>query len=299
MFPLASRTAGTANRFHSSMPRSIGASWEVPIIDAVGGGGRVVLRVVEGERPAPDRGPQVVRLEPEHQLEDLRVHLAVEAAREPGEQAGAEEFRRPAAQVRVLVIDEEAPVLHHRRALGMPSGQHVQFAGMARRNVIPPVPRGDPDLLRDVVGAEDGPALVAAGDHERAANTGQRVLHHLLERCLPSSGYSADIQRPGGNQLVDQRALADRADEHDLAIRRHLIDRHGWPDSGNRCDVGLQVAHDPDYARVIAAANHKRRGRPISHERKAPRSRGGCQVRLLIAARDVLTRVSRLRERRR
>ena len=31
MFPLVSRTAGTANRFHSSMPRIIGASWEVPI----------------------------------------------------------------------------------------------------------------------------------------------------------------------------------------------------------------------------------------------------------------------------
>ncbi len=31
MLPAGSRTAGTACRFHSSMPRIIGASWEVPM----------------------------------------------------------------------------------------------------------------------------------------------------------------------------------------------------------------------------------------------------------------------------
>ena len=40
-------------------------------------------------------------------------------------------------------------------------------------------------LLGDVVGAVDRPALVAAGDHERAATPGSGLLHHLLERRLP------------------------------------------------------------------------------------------------------------------
>lgn len=31
MFPAPSRTAGTACRFHSSIPRIMGASWDVPM----------------------------------------------------------------------------------------------------------------------------------------------------------------------------------------------------------------------------------------------------------------------------
>lgn len=170
---------------------------------------------------------------------------------------------------------------------------------MTRGNVIPPVPRRYPDPVRDVVGAEDGPALITAGDHEGAADTGQRVVHHLLERGLPSSRYPAGIQRPGGNQLIDEGALAEGADQHDLVARWHLVNRNGWPDASHRGDVCLQVGHYPDHARVVAAADHERCGLPVPHQRKAPRFSGSRQICSRTGARHSLVRINGSRERRR
>src|SRR5690606_1575869 len=153
--------------------------------DAVLLGDLVVARIVLGERPAPHRGPQVVRLEAEHQLEHLGVEVGVEAARVAGGLARAEVLGRPGAEVGVLVVDEEPAVLDLRGALGVPAGQHVEGVLVPGGHVVPPVPGGDADLLRHVVDAVDRAALVAAGDDERAGHAGHGVGHDLLEGGLP------------------------------------------------------------------------------------------------------------------
>ena len=180
---------------------------------------RVVERVVLGEGAPPHRGPQVVGLEPQHHLEDLGVEGAVEAARVAGGEARAEGGGCPGAERGVLVVDEEPAVLHRGRALRVRARQHVQRVLPPRRHVVPVVPGRDADAPRDVVGAVDRAALVAARDHEGALHAGQRVLDDLLQRGLPPALDRRDVELPRGDEAVDQPAAADGADQDDGAPR--------------------------------------------------------------------------------
>src|SRR5665811_1196633 len=127
-----------------------------------------------------------------------------------------------------------------------------------RLDVVPPVPGGYADLLRDGVGGVDRAALVAAGHHESAPNPGQRVLHDLDERVLPPAGDPAHVQLAAAHDAVDEGALADCADEDDVAVRRDV--RDGGLDPGDALDVALEVADDADHARVVARAHDEQRG---------------------------------------
>src|SRR5215207_4270486 len=88
MLPLASRTAR-----HGVAVPLLDAAHHRRLVrrshhHAVALRGRVVLRVVLGERAPPHGGPQVVGLETEHDLEDLGEEVLVEATREPRGLAG-------------------------------------------------------------------------------------------------------------------------------------------------------------------------------------------------------------------
>lgn len=109
---------------------------------------RLVSRVVDLEHGSPDGRPQVVRAQPQEQLE----HVAVERAAIP------DPVRRvlvvplhPARQARLLVVQEDPAVLHGRRALDLAFGQDEYLFALLDRHVGPPVPGADADLLADVV----------------------------------------------------------------------------------------------------------------------------------------------------
>src|SRR4051812_42089823 len=85
----------------------------------------------------------------------------------------------PIAERRVFVIDEEAAVLYGRFSLRMPPGQHIERAPRDRRYIVPVIPRGQADLLRELVNAIDRAARIAARYHERARHPGQRLFQHL------------------------------------------------------------------------------------------------------------------------
>jgi hypothetical protein len=57
-------------------------------------------------------------------------------------------------------------------------------------------------------------------------------------------------------------------------LRGDVVGRDGGLDAGYALDVGLEVADDPDHARVVARADDDRRRLPAGHERKGPRRDG-------------------------
>ena len=187
---------------HSTWARIIGSWCDVPITMPYSSASARVQRVVVVERVAPHRRPQVVALQAQDQLEDVRVELAVEAA---------ELLARPAGERRRLVVDEDAAVPHRRLAAACSGRRATNSARwLPHRHVGPPVPGRDADLLRQVVDAEDRAALVAAGDDQRAVDAGPGPGDDGGDRRLP---LSAD--RPTGpscrrlHQPIEERAAAD------------------------------------------------------------------------------------------
>ena len=85
---------------------------------------------------------------------------------------------------------------------------------MRDRNIRPPIPRRDADLLGQIVDAVDRAAFVAAGDHQRALHARERLRHHLDEKGFPFARDRSRIDLAVADQLIDQPALADRADDN-------------------------------------------------------------------------------------
>ena len=86
--------------------------------DAVSVGKPGIVRVVLVEGIRPHGGPQVIGAQAQQQLEHVRVHLRIPAAKF---------FARPLAQRRLFVIDEDAAVFHGRRPLDPCARAHEAF----------------------------------------------------------------------------------------------------------------------------------------------------------------------------
>ena len=218
--------------------------------DAVSGGRGVVLRIVEGEGPAPRRRPQVVGLEPEQGLQDLCPVFVIQALRVAGRETKSKCLGRPGAGIGVLIVDEEAAVHHRRRALAVAAGQDVQLLPMPRLDIVPVVPGRDSDLSGDLVDTEDRAALVAAGDDERSGDARHRVVDDLLEGRLPLARNAAHVDLVRADEPIDQRAPADRPDNDGVA-RGRGVNRDPRPDTGHALDVGLEITDDSDDAGEI------------------------------------------------
>ena len=156
--------------------------------DAVERGRGVILGIVLGKRPIPDRGPNIVGLESKRDFENLCPILVIQSSLIPWRQPGAEILRRPEAGLRVLVVDEKAPILHGRLALAVRTGKHIEAGFPLRRDIVPKMPGRDADLRREVVDAVNGPALIASHDDERPGNARQRLLDRLRDKGLPLAG---------------------------------------------------------------------------------------------------------------
>ncbi len=99
-------------------------------------------------------------------------------------------------------------------------GSHEERVALANGHVRPPVPGRDADLLRDVVDPEDRPALVAAGDDQRARDAGPGARDDLDDRRLPAALDLPDVELAGADETVDLAAPAERAHDHDVGGRR-------------------------------------------------------------------------------
>ena len=224
--------------------------------------------VVVVERVAPHRGPEIVALETQDQLEHLRVELVVDAA---------ELFLGPAGERGRFVVEEDPAVLHRRLAIAVGTRQHVQRRLVAHRNVGPPRPRRHSDRRRHVVQPIDRPALVASRDDQSVIDPLGRVFDNLNEECLPPPRHVRDVQRAVVHESVDERIVPQRSGhDHGARLwRNHRIDRDdGRPGAaGDATQVGRQVLrralHSDEIGRThnepsrVACGDERESSRPL------------------------------------
>ena len=201
-----------------------------------------VQRVVLVERLAPHRGPQIIAFQAQNQLEHVRVHLRIDAA-----EVGA----RPVAERRLLVVDEDAAVFHFRRVLHVGPLDRLDLVPVRHRHVRPPVPRRHAHALRELVDAVDRAAFVAARDH-------QRVLADLDQIRFPFAPDRVDVQLVLLDEIVDERAFPDRADQ-DRARTRLAVRFHGRRRPGHALHVLAQILCGADHGAVLVFAQNDRR----------------------------------------
>ena len=159
----------------------------------------LVVRIIVIERLGrPHGGPEVIGLEPQHQFEDVRIGLGVDPA---------ELGFRPAAERRVLVIDEEAAILDA-RMVGARAGDQIKRRALRDRHVGPPDPGRHAHPLRQVIGPEDGAPPVGADDDEGALDPWSGSLDDNLAVAFPLSHQILERELAALHQRVDRRTLA-------------------------------------------------------------------------------------------
>ncbi len=147
--------------------------------------GRIqALRIVIGDRTAPHGRPQIIALQPQQKLEDVGIGLVIDAA---------ELFLGPAAEGRILVIDEEAAILDLWPVAGHALADR-NLVMMGHRHVGPPVPGRDADARRQVVGAEDGAAPVRTDNDQGLVDARQGMIDHRLLIGFPLAGNGIDLE---------------------------------------------------------------------------------------------------------
>jgi hypothetical protein len=102
----------------------------------------VVVHLAKLDRAVVHRRPDIVQLQPQHQLEDLGVGFRSNVL-----EVRLECLGRPWLKTPVLVIDEDPSVLHRWRSILQLHGLDHQRILMQRRDIRPPIPWRDPDRL--------------------------------------------------------------------------------------------------------------------------------------------------------
>ena len=211
-------------------------------------GERSVRRIVDRERIVPHRRPQVIGPQPEQQLEQLAVELRVH----PAEFLGG-----PARQARGLVIQEDAAILHRGRSLHIAATRDAQVCLLHDGHVGPPIPGRHADHPRQVVRAIDRTTLVATDDHQRLDDARQRVGDRLDDERFPCAADAGDVEFAAGDQPVDQRAMADRADQDDPRGQVRAVADNLCRGAGHATDIGGQIARGPpDAGQIVRIDEH-------------------------------------------
>ena len=118
-----------------------------------------VQRVVSIEGPPPHGWPQEVPLQAQDELKNSLVETVVAIVRTVG-------VHHPRRQTWCLVVQEQATVAHPGFAVSILAKLDKYSVMLRHRHVSPPVPRRHTYLLRQLIDAEHGATLVAAGNHQ-------------------------------------------------------------------------------------------------------------------------------------
>ena len=184
--------------------------------DAIAVRNDLVLRDrVERGRAFVHRRPERVGLQPQQELEDLRVGPRADVA-----DFGLEGLCRPRLQPPILVVDEDAAVLHGGRAKLAGSCGDEKVVAVRGSYVRPPVPGRDADCPRQLEHAECRATPVAARDYQRA-------VHRRDQEALPFALDPARVEPPVGHKPVDERTPAQGADEDGGPVRPCALNQDG------------------------------------------------------------------------
>ena len=140
-----------------------------------------IFRIVLVETVVPHCGPEVIAFEPQDQLKQIGVKspAVIGRRRMARHRQRAVFFLHPTGQVRRFVIQKNAAILHRRRALHVFAGLHKKGRLVFYRDISPPIPRRDPDLLRKIINAVNGSPFVAPGDNQSIGHSRHRFRHNL------------------------------------------------------------------------------------------------------------------------
>ena len=123
---------------------------------------------------------------------------------------------------------------------------------MGDRDIGPPIPGRDADAGGEIVDAEDGAATVAPGNDEGAVHTGQGMVLELELVAFPLAGEAVGVKFAGGDELVEQRALTEGADDDEIVIGGAGVVFDGGRFASNAGDVlGEIVGGAEDGGRVV------------------------------------------------
>ena len=183
----------------------------------------------------------------------------------------AEFFANPAGQVGRFVIDENAAILHRRRALNVCSGLDEKRVVMLRGHVRPKIPRRNADLFGDFVDAVNRPAFVAAGDDQRLIHARQGIGDGGDDERFPFARNGSGVELARFDQAVNQRAFTQSAGEENRLSRWRAVGDQNRLDIGDALHVGLQIPRRAQHARPVRRIEADRRGVLVLHQREISR----------------------------
>ncbi len=157
-------------------------------------------RIVLGEGVVPHGGPKVVALHAQDDFENFRVERAVEVGGRAAGNSVFSEFRAdPEIEIGLFIIEEDAAVFDAGLTLLKLAGANVEGRLVFRERRRPTNTGRDADLVGKVANAENGAALVAAGDDQRTFNSGLGVWRQPAKRRIPLTSDAAhiDLARAG------------------------------------------------------------------------------------------------------
>ena len=141
-------------------------------------------------------------MQPQQQLEDALVGVRADVAFAIVD-GGVHLLCGPRAQAPVLIVEEDAAVLHRRLALHVCAGMDEDGCVVVRQEHRPTSPRRDAHLARESEESEGRAATVGAGDDERSFYAGDWVGDGCGEGRLPLAGYGGGVELVLGGEAVD------------------------------------------------------------------------------------------------
>ena len=133
----------------------------------------------------------------------------------------------PGEEGEVLVVDEDAPILHRRLAHRQPVAHDVECRLLLGSHVGPPYPGRHARQARQVEQSVGGAAWRAADDGEHWP----AVVNQLQRVGLPAARHLAGVHLAPGYQGIDQRRLSHGARDDGGAALRRLV-------AGGQCPAG-------------------------------------------------------------
>ena len=203
-------------------------------------------------------GPEIVHAEAEHEFEDFFIGLGADAS----EAVLFEVVLRPLVKRPVFVVDEDAAVFHLRRVDASDAGlAAVDRAGpvdmgfrAVRRDIRPPVPRRHAAILGEFHEAESGRAAVAARDDEGVFAAAERISDAGGQGVFPFSFDLGDIDLFLLDELIDEFAVSERADDDQgflRAVSEFVLDLGGVLAAGDCLQVGTEYVGGLFHAGVV------------------------------------------------
>ena len=143
---------------------------------------------------------------------------------------------------------------------------------MLWRHIRPIIPRGNADLLRQIVDAVNCPALVAAANDQRVFNAGKRLRNHLDKERFPLAGNFGDGNFLFARKPVNDGTFADCANENHICARNFFGGKEAWRVVGNSRDVRPQIIRRADDARPVIRIHGNCGNVMVRANRKAARA---------------------------